>query len=108
MADGIDGASELIENCLDYHLWMGLQTSSLETIKFKSKQASKKGGNQMSKKQVSEEKGKQVSQEEGCPRDAAKRTLEYWIRLGEPLVRMAQRFGHGIMLLLPENPTDKR
>ena len=71
-----------------------------ETIKFKSKQASKK------RKQVSKKKGKQVSQK-GCPREAAKRTLEYWIRLGEPLVRMVQRFGHGIMLLLPENLTDK-
>jgi hypothetical protein len=73
-----------IESWLDYHLWIGLPTSS------------------------SQKKGNQLSQKEGCPREAAKRTLEYWIRLGEPLVRMAQRFGHGILLLLPENLTDKK
>jgi hypothetical protein len=73
-----------------------------ETIKLKTKQASKKKkGKQMSKK------GKQVSQKEVCPREAAKRTLEYWIRLGEPLVRMVQRFGHGMLLLLLENLTEK-
>ena len=75
-----------------------------ETIKCKSEQTSrKKKGKQVSKK----EKCKQVSRKEECPREAAKRTLEYWIRLGEPLVRMAQRFGHGILLLLPKELTDK-
>jgi hypothetical protein len=52
-----------------------------ETIKFKSQQTSRK------------KKGKQVSQKQEPPREAAKRTLRYWIRLGEPLVRMIQRFG---------------
>jgi hypothetical protein len=40
------------------------------------------------------------------PRERAKRTFEYWIRLGLPLMRMAQRFGIGILLLLPEDLTD--
>lgn len=40
------------------------------------------------------------------PRERAKRTLEYWIWLGEPLLAMAQRFGIGILLLLLEDLTD--
>jgi hypothetical protein len=52
--------------------------------------------------------GKEVSLEDKCPREAAKRTLEYWIRLGEPLLKMVERFGHGILLLLPEDLTDKK
>jgi hypothetical protein len=66
-----------------------------ETMKFKNQRTSRN-------------KGRQVSQKVGCPRQAAKRTLEYWIRLGEPLVRMVQRFGHGTLLLLPEDLTDTK
>lgn len=57
--------------------------------------------------QVSKEKGRQVGKKEKSPRDKAKEQLDYWIRLGEPLVRMVQRFGHGILLLLSEKLTDK-
>jgi hypothetical protein len=56
---------------------------------------------------VSTKKGKQMSKREKGPREKAKECLEYWIRLGEPLARMVQRFGHGILLLLPEKLTDK-
>jgi len=59
-------------------------------------------------KQVSNEKNKQASQTKGCPQEAAKRKLEYWIQLGKPLLKMVQRFGHGILLFLPENLTDKK
>ncbi|KAG9240383.1 hypothetical protein BJ878DRAFT_483897 [Calycina marina] len=40
-------------------------------------------------------------------RKAAKRKVSYWISLGEPLARMAQRFGYGVLLLLPAKLTDK-
>jgi hypothetical protein len=66
------------------------------TIKFKNQQTSRK------------KKGKEMGQKEGYPRDTAKRTLRYWIRLGEPLLGMVQRFGHGILLLLPKDLTDKK
>jgi hypothetical protein len=47
-----------------------------------------------------------VSNEEKGLRQKAKRKLDYWIRLGEPLERMAQHFSYGI-LLLPQKLTDK-
>jgi hypothetical protein len=40
------------------------------------------------------------------PREKAKTTFKYWIQLGEPLAKMAQRFGVGILLRLPTNLTD--
>ncbi|RFU23676.1 hypothetical protein B7463_g12661, partial [Scytalidium lignicola] len=49
----------------------------------------------------------QVSKKEKCPRAKAKEKLDYWIRLGEPLARMARRFGYGVLSLLPDNLTDK-
>ena len=56
---------------------------------------------------MSNEKDKQASPKKGYPREAAKRKVEYWIQLGKPLLKMVQRFGHGILLFLPENLTDK-
>jgi hypothetical protein len=47
-------------------------------------------------------KGKHISQEKKEERYAAKEKFERWIRLGEPLARMVQRFGYGILLLLPD------
>jgi len=52
-------------------------------------------------------KGKQLSEKEKSLREKAKQKLEYWIRLGKPLARMVQRFGSGILLLLPKKLTDK-
>jgi hypothetical protein len=60
-------------------------------------------GEQLSEK----DKGMQMIEEEKSPRLKAKAKLDYWIRLGEPLARMAERFGHGILLLLPKKLTDK-
>jgi hypothetical protein len=56
---------------------------------------------------MSRKKGKQMSNKEKGPREKSKEFLEYWIQLGEPLARMVQRFGHGILLLLPKKLTDK-
>jgi hypothetical protein len=56
--------------------------------------------------QPSKKKGKQHKREKN-PREKAKQTLEYWIHLGEPLARMVQRFGVGILLRLPKKLTDK-
>ncbi len=61
-----------------------------ETIKCKGEQSSKK------------EKGKEKG-----PLEKAKGKFEYWISLGEPLVKMVQRFGIGILLRLPKSLTDK-
>jgi hypothetical protein len=48
-----------------------------------------------------------LSKEEKGPREKAKEKFDYWIRLGEPLASMVQRFGSGILLLLPKKLTDK-
>ncbi len=34
------------------------------------------------------------------------RKLEYWIRLGMLLLRLVERYGYGVLLLLPESMTD--
>jgi len=52
-------------------------------------------------------KGMQVIEEKG-PRENAKKKLDYWIQLGEPLARMAQCYGIAIVPLLPEKLTDKK
>ncbi len=49
----------------------------------------------------------QVIEEKG-PRENAKKKLDYWIQLGEPLARMAQCYGIAIVPLLPEKLTDKK
>jgi hypothetical protein len=84
-----------------------------ETIQYKSKRASKrkKGVSKRKKaKQVSAESdggGKQ--EEEGKKQRAkAKEAFQYWLRLGEPLWRITQSFGHGILLLLPDDVTEAR
>jgi hypothetical protein len=51
--------------------------------------------------------GEPLSKKEKGPREKAKEKIDYWIRLGEPLARMAQRFGYSVLLLLPEKLTDK-
>jgi hypothetical protein len=48
-------------------------------------------------------KGEHISQEKKEKRQAAKDKFERWIRLGEPWARMVQRFGYGILLLVPHN-----
>jgi hypothetical protein len=58
-------------------------------------------------KQQSKEKGKQVSKKGNGPRKKAKEKLEYWLSLGELLAMMAQRYGIGMILLLPKKLTDK-
>ena len=40
------------------------------------------------------------------PYAQAKRKLEYWIRLGMLLLRLVERYGYGVLLLLPESMTD--
>ena len=40
------------------------------------------------------------------PREEAKNTFKYWIQLGKPLAKMAQRFGVGVLLRLPTDLTD--
>ena len=47
-------------------------------------------------------KGKNISQEKKEKRLAAKEKFERWIRCGEPWARMVQRFGYGIILLIPD------
>ena len=56
-------------------------------------------------KQLSKEEGKQLLKENGL-REKAKEKLEYWISLGEPLAMMTQRYGIGIILLLPKKLTN--
>lgn len=58
-------------------------------------------------KQLSKEEGKQLLNGESGSREKAKEKLEYWMSLGEPLAMMAQRYGNGIILLLPKKLTDK-
>ncbi|KFY09645.1 hypothetical protein V492_05415 [Pseudogymnoascus sp. VKM F-4246] len=55
----------------------------------------------------SKEKGKRLSKKENCPRKKAKGKLEYWLKSGKLLAMMVQRFGVGIILLLPKKLTDK-
>ena len=50
---------------------------------------------------------KEKDEEIAHTRKKAKAKLSYWIALGEPLARMSQRFGYGILDLLPRNLTDK-
>jgi hypothetical protein len=59
-------------------------------------------------KQQNREKGKKLSKKENGPRKKAKGKLEYWLKSGELLAMMAQRFGIGIILLLPKKLTDKK
>lgn len=40
-------------------------------------------------------------------RKNAKARLSYWITVGEPLARIAQRFGYEILLRLPAQLTNK-
>ncbi|KAL5344305.1 hypothetical protein ACLOAV_010734 [Pseudogymnoascus australis] len=49
----------------------------------------------------------QSKKEENGPRKKAKGKLEYWLKSGELVAMMAQRFGIGIILLLPKKLTDK-
>ena len=85
-----------------------------ETIKYKRKKASRGGkGKEVKKgKEVSEELRKQEKEREKerkKKRNQAKKTLDYWtIGLGEPLRRMAERFGNGILLRLPADVTESR
>jgi hypothetical protein len=53
-------------------------------------------------------KGEQLGKKEKGPRENAKKKLDYWIQLGEPLARMAQRYGIAILALLHETLTDKK
>jgi hypothetical protein len=53
---------------------------------------------------------KQTEEEDRERKDArkkAKAKLSYWITFGDPLAGMAQRFGYGILALLPAKLTDK-
>jgi hypothetical protein len=58
-------------------------------------------------KQLSKEEGKQLLKGENGLQEKGKEKLEYWMSLGEPLAMMAQRYGIGIILLLPKKLTDK-
>lgn len=58
-------------------------------------------------KQQSKKKGKQLSKKEIDPRKKAKGKLEYWLKLGRFLAKIAKRYGVGIILLLPKKLTDK-
>lgn len=58
----------------------------LDTIKYKEEQLGKENGLQ----------------------EEAKKKLNYWIQLEEPLAMMAQRYGIAIMLLLPKKLTEKK
>ena len=51
--------------------------------------------------------GQHWSKKKNGPRKKAKEKLEYWLSLGELLAMMAQRYGIGIILLLPKKLTDK-
>ena len=62
-----------------------------DTIDWKDRQPSKKESGQ---------------DEEDNPRDTARGKFKYWIQLGEPLARMSQRFGVGIVPRLPKTLTD--
>jgi hypothetical protein len=55
-----------------------------ETIKYKGEQSSKKA------------QAMQVIKEKG-PRESTKKQLDYWIQLGKPLARIAQRYGIGLL-----------
>jgi hypothetical protein len=52
-------------------------------------------------------KGKNISQEEKEKRPAAKEKFEKWVRCGEPWARMVQHFSYGIILLTPDNLSNK-
>jgi myosin heavy subunit len=79
-----------------------------ETIKYKRKKASKgKKGEEVSEEQRKQEK--ESEKERKKKRNQAKRTLDYWTKgLGEPLWRMTERFGYGILLRLPADVTESR
>jgi hypothetical protein len=85
-----------------------------DTVMFKSKEADKGTKGRQSKRvskgkranQVSENKSQQVRGKE--KREQVERTLEYWIRLGKPLLRIIQNYGHGILLLLPDDLTETK
>jgi hypothetical protein len=53
-------------------------------------------------------KGEHISQEKKEKRHAAKKKFERRIRLGEPWARMVQRFGYGIILLVPHNLSNEK
>lgn len=55
---------------------------------------------------MSDQKGQQVSEKE--VRERAKKTFEYWIRLGKPLWRMSERYGLSILVVLPKEVTETR
>jgi hypothetical protein len=79
-----------------------------ETIKYKRKKASKgKKGKEVSEEQRKQEKEREKERKK--KRNQAKRTLDYWTKgLGEPLWRMTERFGYGILLRLPADVTESR
>jgi hypothetical protein len=79
-----------------------------ETIKYKRKKASRgKKGEEVSEEQRKQEK--ESEKERKKKRNQAKRTLDYWTKgLGEPLWRMTERFGYGILLRLPADVTESR
>jgi hypothetical protein len=53
-------------------------------------------------------KGEHISQEKKEKRLAAKKKFEQWIGCGEPWARMAQRFGYGIILLIPNKLSNEK
>ena len=65
-----------------------------------SEQKGKKG------RKVSDQKGQQVSEED--VRESAEKQFEYWLRLGKPLWMMSQRYGLGILVVLPKEVTETR
>ena len=55
---------------------------------------------------MSDQKGQQVSEED--VRESAEKQFEYWLRLGKPLWMMSQRYGLGILVVLPKEVTEIR
>jgi hypothetical protein len=53
-------------------------------------------------------KGEHISQEKEEKQHAAKAKFEQWIRLGEPWARLVQRFGYGILLLVPHDLSNEK
>ena len=78
-----------------------VDVTSVEEIAGKGKKGKRRKGKGKKGTEVSKEVSKQ-EEERKVQRRKAKKRLDYWKRLGEPLRRMVERFGSGILVrLLP-------
>ena len=52
-------------------------------------------------------KNKQVIKKNKCLQKKAKGKFDYWIQVGEPLVRMDERYGIAVVVLFHDKLSDK-